>query len=259
VLRTWSRLLGAWTREGRGDLGAADDEYRQALELTRPLGASPFVAFILAIRGRLAMRAGQLDRARALQVDAVDMVDAAASPWFASFARHALALTTQRSEQREAAAALHRQAMAQSPPSGSGFAQEPLFRALGGSPAARSLIALAALAREAGDAAEAERLGTLGVERAVAESDAEAIARGLEELAAGALASGAPERAAMLFGAAESGPPGARATRDPFETDQAERTRALARSALAPREFDRLMTVGRALPPDQAMARARRA
>jgi hypothetical protein len=64
VFGTWSRLLAGWAAERRGRPELAADQYWAALDLTRPLGASPHVAFILALLGRLTMRAGELDRAR---------------------------------------------------------------------------------------------------------------------------------------------------------------------------------------------------
>jgi hypothetical protein len=83
MFETWSRLLGGWIAERRGEPQAADDQYRAALE------------------------------------------------------------------------------------------REPLFSAFGGSPAARSLLALAALARSRGDLAEADRLELQGRERAEREADAD--------------------------------------------------------------------------------------
>jgi tetratricopeptide (TPR) repeat protein len=184
MFATWSRLLSGWAAERQGQLDAATDDYRAALELTRPLGASPYVAFVMGLLGRVAMGAGDLDRARSLHGEATAMVDAAASPWFAAFAHHCLAATLQWAGDLDAAAALYRQAVAESPATGSSFAQERLFSALGGSPAARSLIALGAFARSRGDLAEAERLTADGLERAEQEADAEAIALAEQGLAA---------------------------------------------------------------------------
>jgi tetratricopeptide (TPR) repeat protein len=184
MFATWSRLLSGWAAERQGRLDAATDHYRAALELTRPLGASPYVAFVLGLLGRVALRAGGLDQARSLHQEAAAMVDPAASPWFAAFAHHCLAMTLQRAGDLDAAAPLFRQAAAESPATGSKFAQERLFRVLGGSPAARSLITLGSLARSRGDLAEAERLVLDGLERAEQEADAEAIALAEEGLAA---------------------------------------------------------------------------
>jgi predicted ATPase/DNA-binding SARP family transcriptional activator len=184
MFATWSRLLSGWAGERQGRLDAATDHYRAALELTRPLGASPYVAFVLGLLGRVALRAGGLDQARSLHQEAAAMVDPAASPWFAALAHHCLAMTLQRAGDLDAAAPLFRQAVAESPATGSKFAQERLFRVLGGSPAARSLIALGSLARSRGDLAEAERLVLDGLERAEQEADAEAIALAEEGLAA---------------------------------------------------------------------------
>jgi ATP/maltotriose-dependent transcriptional regulator MalT len=151
VFGTWSRLLAGWAAERRGRPELAADQYWTALDLTRPLGASPQVAFILALLGRLTMRAGELDRARSLQGEAAVMVDPAWSPWFASFIHHGLAVTLRRTGEPDAAAALHRQALAESLAVDANFARELYFITLVGSPAARSLIALGTLAWSRGD------------------------------------------------------------------------------------------------------------
>ena len=184
VFGTWSRLLAGWVAERQDRLDAASDQYRAALALTRPLGASPYVAFVLGLLGRVALRAGDLQQARSLQDEAAAMVDPTRSPWFAAFAHHHLAATLRHAGEPDAAERLYRQAIAESPPAGSRFAQELLFVVLGGSPAARSLIDLSALARARGDHADAERLQREGLERARREADAEAIALAQEGLAA---------------------------------------------------------------------------
>jgi predicted ATPase len=254
----WSRLLTAWIAERRGDLETAVAECRAALELLRRLGLPHYVAFALCVIGRLAMRAGALDRARLLQSTAAEVVDAATSPWFASFAHHGLAVTLQRSGKVDAAESLYRQAVAETPAAGTEFAAL-FFIVVGGSPAAGSLIALGALARLRGDLAEAERLQLGGLERAERDADAAAIALGLEGLAATAAAARQAERAATLLGAAESVRTAARATRDRFETDDAERTKAAASSTIGPEALHRWITRGRGLPLGEALATARRA
>jgi tetratricopeptide (TPR) repeat protein len=165
VFGTWSRLLAGWAAERRGRPELAVDQYWAALDLTRPLGASPHVAFILALLGRPTMRAGELDRARSLQGEAAAMVDPARSPWFASFIHHGLAVTLRRTGEPDAAAALHRQALAESLAVDANFARELYFITLVGSPAARSLIALGTLARSRGDHGDADRLLLEGLER----------------------------------------------------------------------------------------------
>jgi tetratricopeptide (TPR) repeat protein len=252
---TWSRLLAGWVAERQGRPEAAVDQYRAALELTRPLGASPYVAFVLALLGRLAMLAGELDRARSLQGEAAAMVDPTRSPWFASFTHHSLAVTLRRAGELDAAAALYRQAVADSLAVGADFAREVLFIALVGSPAARSLIALGALAQSRGDLAEAERLLLEGLERAGRDRDAEAIALALEGLAG----AGDAARAATLLGAAESVRAAARAQRDRFEAEDAEQAKAAAGSTLGPQTLDRLIARGRGLALEEAVAAARRA
>jgi predicted ATPase/DNA-binding SARP family transcriptional activator len=184
MFATWSRLLSGWAAERQDRLEAAANDFRAALELTRPLGASPYVAFVLGLLGRVALRAADPDGAHSLHREAAAMVDPAASPWFAAYVHHCLAATLQQAGELDAAAALHRQAVAESPATGSEFAQERLFRVLAGSPAARSLIALGSLAQSRGDFAEAERLSADGLQRAEQEADAEAIALAEEGLAA---------------------------------------------------------------------------
>ena len=248
-----ARLLAGWTAERQGRPEAAVEQYRAALELTRPLGASPYVAFVLAVLGRLALRAGELDRARSLQGEAAAMVDPTRSPWFAAFTHHSLAVTLRRSGNLDGAAALYRQAVAESLAVGTNFAREVLFIALVGSPAARSLIALGALARSRGDLAEAERLGLAGLERAERDGDAEAIALALEGLAA----TGDAARAATLLGAAESVRATARARPDRFEAEDADQAKAAAASALGSQTLDRLIARGRGLRLEEAVAVAR--
>jgi predicted ATPase/DNA-binding SARP family transcriptional activator len=255
VFATWSRLLAGWVAERQGRPNSAVDQYRAALDLTRPLGASPYVAFVLALLGRLAMRAGELDRARSLQGEAVAMVDPTRSPWFASFTHHSLAVTLRRAGELDAAAALYRQAVAESLAVEASFSREVLFIALVGSPAARSLIALGALARSRGDLDEAERLLLEGLELAGQEADAEAIALALEGLAA----AGDAARAATLLGAAESVRAAARAQRDRFEAEDAEQAKAAAGSALGPHTLDHLIARGRGRALEQVVAAARRA
>jgi hypothetical protein len=253
VFGTWSRLLAGWAAERRGRPELAADQYWAALDLTRPLGASPHVAFILALLGRLTMHAGELDRARSLQGEAAAMIDPARSPWFASFIHHSLAVTLRRRGAPDAAAALHRQALAESLAVDANFARELYFITLVGSPAARSLIALGTLARSRGDQGDADRLLLEGLERAEREADAEAVALALEGLAA----AGDAARAATLLGAAASVRDRARAEPDRFEIEDVERAKAAAGSALGAETLDQLIGYGRSLGLEQAVAAAR--
>jgi predicted ATPase/DNA-binding SARP family transcriptional activator len=202
MFEAWARLLSGWIAEQHGDLAAATAECQAAVEVSRRLGLSHHVAFALALLGRLAMRSGNLDRALALQTEAADIVDATVSPWFASFVHHGLALTMQRLGRADAES-LFRQATAESPAAGPQFSAL-FYKVIGGSPAARSLIALGATALSRGDLADAERLQAEGLRRAVREADTTAIGLGLEGIAATAAAAGEAERAATLLGAAES-------------------------------------------------------
>jgi tetratricopeptide (TPR) repeat protein len=256
VFATWSRLLAGWAAERQGRPEAALEHYRAALDLTRPLGTSPYVAFVLALLGRLAMRAGELDRARSLQGEAAAMVDPTRSPWFAAFTHHSLAATLRRAGELDAAAGLYRQAVAESLTVEANFAREVFFITLVGNPAARSLIALGALARSRGDLAEAQRLGLEGLMRAERSADTEAIALALEGLAATA---GDAARAAILLGAAESVRDTASVQRDRFEAEDADRAKAAAGSALGPEPLNQLMARGRGLRLQEAVAVARQA
>jgi predicted ATPase/DNA-binding SARP family transcriptional activator len=258
LFEAWSRLLAAWIAERRGDLETAVAECRAALESLRRLGLSHYVAFALSVIGRLAMRAGELDRARLLQSTAADVVDVAVSPWFASFTHHGLAVTLWRSGEVDAAETLFRQALAETPATGSEFAAL-FFIVVGGSPAAGSLLGLGALARLRGELAEAERLQLEGLERAERDEDAAAIALALEGLAGTAAAAREAGRAATLLGAAESVRNTAKVARDQFEADHAARTKAAASSTIGPEALEHSITRGRELPLGAALATAHRA
>lgn len=257
MFEAWSRLLAAWIAERHGDLAAATAECQAALELLRRLGLSHYVTFALALLGRLAMHSGNLDRALALQTEAADMVNATASPWFASFAHHCLALTLHRMERADAEL-MFRQAAAESPTAAGTEFSALFYMVIGGSPAARSLIALGAIALARGDLEDAERLQVEGLQRAEREADTAAIGLGLEGVAATAAAAGETQRAAMLLGAAESARTLAREARDRFEAADADRTKALIGSAIEAVLMERLITRGRELPVKQALATAQR-
>jgi hypothetical protein len=129
---------------------------------------------------------------------------------------------------------------------------------VGGSPAARSLIALGTIALSRGDLAGAERLQVEGLQRAERDADTAAVGLGLEAIAATAAAAGEAERAATLLGAAESVRTATGETRDRVEAEDADRTKALAGAAIAAGLLERLITRGRELPIGQALATARR-
>jgi tetratricopeptide (TPR) repeat protein len=257
LFEAWSRLLAAWIAERRGDLAAATAEGQAALELLRRLGLSHYVTFTLALLGRFSMRSGNLDQALALQTEAADMVDATASPWFASFAHHCLALTLQRTGRADAEP-VFRQAVAESPTAAGSEFSALFHMIIGGSPAARSLIALGAIALSRGDLADAERLQVEGLQRAEREADTAAIGLGLEGIAATAAAAGEAQRAATLLGAAEAVRTAARQPRDRFEVEDADRTKALAGSVIESVLLERLIARGGELPIEQALASARR-
>jgi hypothetical protein len=180
------------------------------------------------------------------------MVDAAVSPWFASFVHHGLAVTAQRLGRADAES-LFRQATAESPAAGPQFSAL-FYRVIGGSPAAWSLIALGAIALSRGELADAERLQIEGLQRAEREADMTAIGLGLQGIAATAAAAGAAMRAATLLGAAESVRTAAGGTRDRFEAEDAERTKAQAASVIEAGLLERLLEQGRELPIGQALA-----
>lgn len=94
-----------------------------------------------------------------------------------------------------------------------------------------------------------------GLERAEREGDAEAIALALEGLAA----AGNAGRAATLLGAAESIRAAANVGRDRFEAKDTDQVQAAAAAALGPEALDRLITHGRGLSSEQALAAARHA
>ena len=153
---------------------------------------------------------------------------------------------------------MFRQAVAESPAAAGSEFSALFHMIIGGSPAARSLIALGAIALSRGDLAGAERLQVEGVERAEREADRAAIGLGLEGVAATAAAAGEAQRAATLLGAAESARTAARETRDRFEAEDADRTKALAGSAIEAVLLEQLITRGREVPIEQVLATAQR-
>ena len=173
LFQGWAHLMAGWVTERRGDNAQAEREYRRVEELTRALGIGGHVAFPLALLGRLARRAGQVERARSLQTEAMALVDDGAAPWFAAFAHAALADTLVRLGDLGSAEELLRRAIAECPASGSPFSQERFFSLFGGSPAARAQIALGSLVRLRGESAEAESLHRAGLEGAERDGDAD--------------------------------------------------------------------------------------
>jgi predicted ATPase/DNA-binding SARP family transcriptional activator len=184
LFEAWGRMLLAWVARRRGDPVTAESECRVALRLLRGLELPHYVAFALGMLGRLALESGDLARARALHGEAVDLVDALVSPWFAAFAHNGLAFAEEQAGNLETAEQLHRQVLAEDPANGSTFAKEPFYLAVGGSPAAGSLIALGAAALRRGAVTEAHDLLLDGIDRARRDDDHVAVALGQEHWSA---------------------------------------------------------------------------
>jgi hypothetical protein len=152
---------------------------------------------------------------------------------------------------------LYRQALALTPAAGAEFAAMfVLF--VGGSPGARSLVGLAALARRRGHRAGAQRLQLDGLRRAERNGDSAAIALGLEGLSASSSDAHEPERAAVLFAAAESIRTAAAVPRDRFEAEEAARVRVAAGSAIAADVLERSVAEGRRMRRVEALKAAHR-
>jgi hypothetical protein len=81
------------------------------------------------------------------------------------------------------------------------------------------------------------------------------LARGLEGLA-GVLAAREPDRAARLFGAAQSVREATRTTEPPDDREEYERDIAVVRATLGERDFARSWEEGRAMTPNRAIAEA---
>jgi tetratricopeptide (TPR) repeat protein len=248
--------MAGWVAERRDDSAQAEREYRRVEELTRALGIGGHVAFPLILLGRLARRAGQVERARLLEIEAAALVDDGAAPWFAAFAHAALADSLVRVGDVGQAEELLRRAIAECPASGSPFSQERFFSLFGGSPAARARIALGSLVRARGDDVEANALLRAGVERAEADADPEALALGLEAIAA-STAPAEPERAAMLLGSVATLRSAIRVPRDPLEQSTVTRTMSVLNEALGDSALTRAMRAGASLPVGDALRLAR--
>jgi len=192
----WARLLLAAVAERRGAVRAALTELDRGLAVSRRLGLPHYVAFAQAGRGRLLARSGDTAGAEAQQADAVRTAELAGSPWFAALARTELAATLDRAGRTGEASALlrHVRDWAESP--GARGTRATFFTVLGGSPYARCLVGLGALA---GDRSTAEQLLRAGLDRAAVEQDMSTVVAGLEGLAA---VWADEERAAVLLGAA---------------------------------------------------------
>ncbi|HEY7101356.1 MAG TPA: BTAD domain-containing putative transcriptional regulator [Mycobacteriales bacterium] len=192
----WARLLLAAVAERRGAVRAALTEIDRGLAVSRRLGLPHYVAFAQAERGRLLARGGDATGAEAVQAEAVQTAESAGSPWFAALARTELAATLARTGRSGEASALlqHVRDWAESP--GARGTRATFFTVLGGSPYARCMVGLGALA---GDPETAEQLLRSGLDRAGLERDTPTVAAGLQALAA---ICADRERAAVLLGAA---------------------------------------------------------
>lgn len=114
-------------------------------------------------------------------------------------------------------------------------------------------MGLGAMAHANGDADQVRRRLLAGLERAEQESDAEAIAVGLEALAEVAEA----VRASSLLGAAESIRRSAATPRDEFEAQHAGRVEAAASVAIGHQAVTAAVRRGRSFTLDEALLAAR--
>jgi predicted ATPase/DNA-binding SARP family transcriptional activator len=253
----WARLLLGTVAERRGDLHEAATQYELALDLSRRLGLPHYVSFVLGQLGRLAMLAGDSERAIALQARSRDEADQAGSPWFAALARYGLAATLRARGDLKGAEAVLREVLAW----GEGHqarTRETFFIVLGGSPVARSLIALGSLTQLDGDLLEAERLLRAGLGRAEVDEDTGATALALEGLAAVAAASErGGGRAGILLGAAEALRASTAQPLHPAERAQVDRATAAASSLLGQADLEAAISRGRGLDHAAAVALAR--
>ena len=255
----WSYVMAGWVAERRADLASAETEYLGSLQLVRRTGLNAHISFMVALLGRLALRSGQLERARARYSEASMLVDDGASPWFAAFTHAGVAATLWRSGESGQAEAAYRQAIAESPITGSTFSQERFFGLFGGSPAARAQIALGTLVSLRGEDAEAQSLLVAGLEGAERDGDAEAIALAFEGLAAAAAKRQRDaEGAATLLAVARAVRDKARVSRDAFDTEQVAATTATVRAALNLQTLERATRSGSSLSLSDALALARR-
>ncbi len=215
----WSYVMAGWVAERRADLASAETEYLGSLQLVRRTGLNAHISFMVALLGRLALRSGQLERARARYSEASMLVDDGASPWFAAFTHAGVAATLWRSGESGQAEAAYRQAIAESPITGSTFSQERFFR----------------------------------------DGDAEAIALAFEGLAAAAAKRQRDaEGAATLLAVARAVRDKARVSRDAFDTEQVAATTATVRAALNLQTLERATRSGSSLSLSDALALARR-
>ncbi|MFF5290706.1 BTAD domain-containing putative transcriptional regulator [Paractinoplanes globisporus] len=251
---SWARLLLAAAAERRGDLTTAAGELTEALDLSGRLGLPHYAAFVRTELGRLATLDDDLPRARALLTEAVTAAETGDSPWHAALARCGLAETLRLSGEEAAAEAILRTVRAWGESPDTRRTRATFFTALAGSPYARSLAGLGALAAARGDTRTAEPLLLDAFARADRSQDHATAATALEALAATA----EPEPAALLLGAA-----GAHraATAHPLRgarRGDVDRLIAKVRAGLGDAATETALSTGRRLSPRDAIARTRR-
>ena len=142
-------LVEASLAERRGDVEAAADAYRRALERSERAGFADHASFALSGIGSRALARGELGEAEELQRRALVTAEAAHATWAAAHARVELARIAVAAGDGAAAAELYRQVIEWSRTERPHQAREGLFLALAGSPATAAELGLAELGETA--------------------------------------------------------------------------------------------------------------
>jgi predicted ATPase len=236
--------------ENHGDLVAARARLEESLELKRSLGDSGGVAAALCELGFLAKRQGDLARATALLEESLALSQAIEDLDGASDAIKGLGDVARLQGNAQRAATLLEAGLAWRRERGDQRGTAAILRNLG----------LVALAQGDGERARALVEESIRLWRNLDSQNSPdfhtSLVVGFEYLGYVADAAGRPERAARLWGAAETLREASGLIMDAFERDTHERALASARAALGEERFAAAWAAGRELPLEQAIADA---
>jgi len=227
----------------QGDFAEATRLLEESLPLRRGLGNKRGIAVALSNLGNVAVDQGDYRRATALFEESVVLARELGNKKGIALSLNSLGDVAAAQGEAERAAALYEESLA-------------LFRALDDKwGTALTLDDLGALAIERQDHARAAALYEESLLLRRDGGDRQGVSASLQGLARVAAEVGQHVRAARLLGAAAALREAIGTPRPPAERGDYERTEALVRVALAAAAFDEAWGEGRALPPQDAVAR----